>query len=137
MGKKKKAGSEKSGWKQVRIRTEWLDKLRAAHKTNPTFSPDVDLATMKEPFLLDLACRIAAGHISGWIWKQVDQQVQRIIQAERRDAILTVANHMGGRVETNEDGSLTVVAPRKKSPNATFPVAPLRAPAARPSVFIN
>ena len=136
MAKKRKAGSEMIGWKQVRVRTEWLDKLRAAGKKNPAFSTDIDLATMKEPSLLDLACRIAASHISGWLWVEVDRQVQRIIQAERRDAILTVANHMGGRVETNEDGTLTVIAPRKKSPNSTFPTLPASSPTPlRPSLF--
>ena len=48
-GQKEEAGSEKSGWKQVRIRTEWLDKIREAHKKNPAFSPTVDLTTASEP----------------------------------------------------------------------------------------
>ena len=119
MGRKKTA--KKGAWKPVRVRPEWLERLREAHKKNPTFSPTVDLATESEPKLLELACRIAVSHISGWLWEQVDKDVQKIIQAERRDAILTVANHCGARVQTNADGSITVIARRKESPDVTLP----------------
>ena len=65
----------------MRIRAEWVDMLRMAYKHNPAFQPDVDLTTMKEPQLIELACRSASGLISGWIWKQVDEWVQEIVQA--------------------------------------------------------
>ena len=109
-------------WKQIRIRPEWIEWLRTASQKNPTFSPNMDLATMKEPKLLELACRIAVSHISGWLFEKIEEDVAKIIQAERRDAILTVANHLGGRVQTNEDGTITVMTRRKESPNLTLPL---------------
>ena len=119
MGRKKTA--QKGDWKPVRVKPEWLEMLREAYKNNPSFSPSVDLAAASEPSLLQLACRVAASHISGWIWEQVDKDVQKIIQTERRDAILTVANHCGARTQTNADGSITVIARRKESPDVTLP----------------
>ena len=131
MGRKRTA--KKGDWKPVRVKPEWLEMLREAHKRNPSFSSGVDLATASEPSLLQLACRVAASHISGWIWEQVDKDVQKIIQAERRDAILTVANHCGARVQTNADGTITVIARRKESPDVTLPT--LGVPLPRPTMF--
>ena len=129
----KTALEKRGGWKQTRIRPEWIERLRAAHKSNPDFSPNVNLATMKEPKLIELACQIAASHISGWIWEQVDKDVQRIIQAERRDAILTTALHLGGQVEPHADGTITVIAPRKVKPKTTLPAESLKV--TRPTLF--
>ena len=127
MSKKTRLEKSSGGWKLVRIRAEWVDMLRMAYKHNPAFSPDVDLTTMKEPQLIELACRSASGLISGWIWKQVDEWVQEIVQAERRDAIFTVANHLGAQVETHSDGTFTVIAPTVVAPREETPEITIQA----------
>ena len=133
MGKKKKAGSEKSGWKQVRIRPEWLDLIREAHKKNPAFSPTVDLSTASEPNLIHVACQVASLSISGWLWERLTPHIDQIVDRVRLDAAVRVAGHFGGRVVTNDDGSISVIKPDGKMPD--FPTVPTPQQLPRPTMF--
>ena len=126
-------GKNKSGWKQVRIRTEWLDLIREAHKKNPAFSPTVDLSTASEPNLIHVACQVASLTISGWLWERLTPHIDQIVDRARLDAAVRVAGHFGGRVVTNNDGSLTVIAPGQDPPD--FPTVPAPQPLPRPTVF--
>ena len=44
--------ADKSAWKPVRVKKEWLEMIREAHKKNPDFSPTFDLADASEPHLI-------------------------------------------------------------------------------------
>lgn len=119
-------------WTTVRVRPEWLDMLRSAHKQDPTFSPNVDLKTASAPHLLHVACQVASLVISGWIWDRLTPDIDRLVDKVRLDAVIRVAAHFGATVQTNADGSLTVNAPGKDMPNATIPPAQ---PFERPMTF--
>ena len=120
MGRKKTL--EPDDWKQIRVRRGWLELIRMAHKKNPGFSPSADLSKASEPHLIHVACQVASLVIGGWLWERLTPHIDQIVDRARHDAAIRVAAHFGGRVETNRDGSLTVIKPDGKKPDhATVP----------------
>ena len=104
---KAKAGD----WKPVRVRKEWLELIRFAHKKNPDFSPTVDLADASEPHLIEVACQIAALYISGWFWDRLEPEIDRMVDLARVQAAVDVARHLGATIRKNPDGTLTISKP--------------------------
>ena len=129
-GKKTKTASD---WKPVRVRKEWLDKIRAAHQKNPSFSPTCDLATTSEPNIVNIACQIASTMISGLFWEQLEPHIAQIVDQVRLDAAVRVAGQLGARVVTNDDGSISVIEADGKIPD--FPTVPTQKPLPRPTMF--
>ena len=106
MGRKKTVN--KGDWTPVRVRKEWLDKMREAHKSNPSFSPTCDLATTSEPNILNVACQIASVMISGLFWKKLTPDIDRMIARARAETAVAVAAHLGASIRRNPDGTLTI-----------------------------
>ena len=127
MGRKKTA--KKGDWKPIRVRPISLDKVRAAHKQNPTFAPE--LGTASDPQLLAYALDIAAWCISGELWKNVEKTLNRECDRARLDAAIRVAKAFGGTVCTNPNGSITVVKPGQAKPSTV----PAPVPIQRPNMF--
>ena len=125
--KKTKAGT----WKPVRVQHAWLDKIREAHKKNPSFSPNCDLATTSDPNVINVACQIASVMISGLFWEKLTPDIDRIVDIARLDAATRVAAHFGGKVVTNADGSLTVIEPGQDH----ISTVPAPVPFQRPAMF--
>ena len=106
MGRKKTA--KKGDWKPVRVRPEWLDKLRAACKEHVDALP-FDPGTVSEPKLLEFACDIAAWVASGEFRQHLKPEMAKVALS----AATQVAAHFGGKIVTNADGSLSVIDPDK------------------------
>ena len=102
---------DKSDWKPVRIKKEWLDMIRWAHKKNPDFSPTLDLADASEPHLLHVACQVASLYISGWFWNRLGPEIDRIVDLARIQTAVSVATHLGAEIRKNPDGKLTITKP--------------------------
>ena len=103
--------TDKSAWKPVRVKKEWLELIRWAHKKNPEFSPTFDLADASEPHLLHVACQIASLYISGWFWDRLEPDIDRIVDLARVEAAVSVATHLGAAISKNPDGTLTITKP--------------------------
>ena len=131
MGRKK--ALKPDDWKQARVRRGWVELVRQAYKKNPAFSPTCDLATASEPEVIHTACQVASMVISGWLWDQLTPHIDQIVDRARHDAAIRTAAHFGGTVVTNDDGSLTVIAPGKKKP--AHPTVPVQPPHPRPTMF--
>ena len=83
--------------------------------------------------MINVACQVASVVISGLLWDMLTPHIDQIVDRVRLDAAVRVAGHFGGRVVTNDDGSLTVIAPGQDTPDfATVPPAP---PFERPMAF--
>ena len=117
-GKKTKTADD---WKPVRIRQAWLNKIRDAHKANPSFSPTCDLATTGEPNIVNVACQVASTMISGAFWESLTPDIDRIVDRVRAETAVSVALHLGGAVRQNPDGTLTITKPGLD--DATLPKA--------------
>ncbi len=117
MARKKIA--DKSAWKPVRVKKEWLDMIREAHKKNPDFSPTLDLGDASEPHLIHVACKVAALYISGWIWERLTPDLDQIVDLEKLRTAVQVAAFFGAEVRKNADQSLTLIARGK--PDYTLP----------------
>ena len=107
-GKKTKTASD---WKPVRVRLAWLDKIREAHKANPSFSPTCDLATTSEPNIVNVACQIASTMISGLFWEKLTPEIDRIVDQVRAETAVSVAMHLGAAIRKNPNGTLTISKP--------------------------
>ena len=108
-GKITKTGDD---WKPVRIRQSWLNKIRDAHKANPSFSPTCDLATTGEPNLVNVACEIASTMISGLFWEQITPEIDQIVDQVRAETAVSVATHLGAKIHKSPDGkTLTIIKP--------------------------
>ena len=108
-GKKTKTASD---WKPVRVRLAWLDKIREAHKANPSFSPTCDLATTSEPNIVNVACQIASTMISGLFWEKLTPEIDRIVDLARAETAVSVATHLGATIQQNPDGrTLAIIKP--------------------------
>ena len=112
MGRKKAEHPVK--WKPVRVQQEWLDNMRAAGHINPSFSPTVDLETASEPKLLQLACKVAALYIGGWIWERLTPDLDQIIDLARLQTAVKVAAFFRAEVRKNADQSITIIARGKR-----------------------
>ena len=100
--------TDKSAWKPVRVKKEWLELIRWAHKKNPDFSPTFELADASDPHLLHVACQVASLYISGWFWDRLTPDIDRIVDLARVEAAVSVATHLGAAIRKNPDGTLTI-----------------------------
>ena len=99
-------------WEQIRVRRGWLDKIREAHKANPSFSPTCDLATTSEPNIVNVACQIASTMISGLFWEKLTPEIDQIVDQVRAETAANVATHLGATIHTSPDGkTLTIIKP--------------------------
>ena len=120
MGRKKTL--EPDDWKQIRVRSGWLDKIREAHKANPSFSPTCDLATTSEPNIVNVACQMAATMISGLFWERLTPEIDRIVDLARAETAVGVAMRLGATIKKNSDGTFTISKPGMKDAKIPAPI---------------
>ena len=112
--------ADKSAWKPVRVKKEWLDMMRAAGKENPRFGPTIDLTTASEPKTLQYACQVASWFIRGFFWDELRPQLDSIVGMEQAMTAKLVAAHFGAGVKREEDGSLWIIEEGK--PDSRLPI---------------
>ena len=132
----KKLKTTLGNWKTIRVRRKNLDCLRATTRANPcpkSFVPYLDVETLNDSALFDIACDLAVNQISGKLFKNVERKLQKWMHMCQHNGAVQVAAHFGATVRKEADGTYTIV----KTKGREIPLPPLPAPELPREMFIH
>ena len=124
-------------WKTVSVRRKSLEVMRDAIRANPcpeTFVPQLDVETMNESNVLDIACILAARQLCGKLFEEwfekLRPEVERMVKLAQEDGMIQVARHFQSSIRAESDGSYSIVTNKDETA-----LPPLQAPTLPTGMF--